>query len=132
MKVYIAAKYGHRFELRELVDMLAIAGIESTAQWINNAEESKSKAEAAQMDIDDITRADALVFFAEPKGSKNTGGGRYFELGYAAAIGKPVFISLVDDHETVFTALRSFTIIPDETTNDFENVVNCLKERMIK
>jgi hypothetical protein len=35
------------------------------------------------MDLVDIDRADAVLFFAEPHGSMNKGGGRYFELGYA-------------------------------------------------
>lgn len=108
MKVYLAAKYDRRFQLREIRDKLVAEGIEVTAQWIDNAEESKGMAEAAQMDLDDIDRADTVVFFGLPKGSENTGGGRWFEFGYAYAKGKPCMAILHESgHESVFSALPS-------------------------
>lgn len=132
MNIYIAAKYNHRFVLRNLVAMLQEIGIESTSQWINNAEESKSQQEAAQMDIDDIHRADAILFFAEPKGTANTGGGRYFELGYAYAINKKIYCVVVGEHETVFTSLSKVEVInakPEEWQQTFEKVCAHLKEK---
>ena len=111
MKVYLAAKYNRRFALRKLRDALKERGIEVTSQWIDNAEESKSAHHAAQMDIDDVTRADALVFFGEPTGSKNTGGGRWFEFGYAYAIGlRLLVVRDIEGYESVFTELND---IPD-------------------
>lgn len=116
MKLYIAAKYGHRFMLRPIVERLEAHGIESTAQWINNAEESKSAADAARMDVDDVLRADALLFFAEPKGSMNTGGGRYFELGLAYSAGKDI-VAVVPGHpqeqETIFFGLPEIVCFAD-------------------
>lgn len=119
MKIYLAAKYNRRFELRPLVDQLETSGHESTAQWINNAEESKGRAAAAQMDVDDVLRADVLIFFAEPKGSANSGGGRYFELGLAHASGLKIIVILVDDHETVFTALPNMIVV-----SNFDQALN--------
>lgn len=91
MKIYIAAKYGKRFELRELADRLRSRGHEVTSRWLDNGEEVAMSAEAAAlMDIDDVFAADVLFFLAEPVGSQNTGGGRYVEFGYALAMGKRI------------------------------------------
>lgn len=111
--IYVAAKYNRRHELRDLAGHLETVGIATTSQWIYNAEESKKKEDAALMDLNDIDRADAVLFFAEPQGSENRGGGRYFELGYAHARGKPTFVILTNGHETVFTHLRQMTLIDD-------------------
>lgn len=116
MNIYIAAKYGKRFELRDLADLLRNQGHEVTSRWIENGEETAMTAQyAAQMDIDDIDRADLVLFLAEPVGSLNTGGGRYFELGYALAMGKrlvavqpgdpqPTSDGRYRSHEVVFLA----------------------------
>ena len=111
MRIYIAAKYGKRFELRELAQKLRDMGHEITAQWLDNAEESKSREDAAKMDVDDVLRADTLIFFAEPRHSLNTGGGRYFELGLAWAEGKRILaVSESPDYETVFLHLPGISV----------------------
>lgn len=114
MKIYIASTYSSRFALRPIAEELRSYGHEITAQWLDNAEESKGQAAAAQMDIDDIDRADAVLFFAQPAGSFNSGGGRYFELGYAYAKGKRVMIVQPGlNYETVFGALPTFATYAD-------------------
>ena len=118
MKIYIAAKYARRFELRYLANALKAHGHEITAQWLDNGEEEHDgPAGAAQMDVDDVLRADTVLFIGEPQGSKNTGGGRWFELGLAYGAGKRCLIvvgppgdaqhlgSAAPGHETVFTSL---------------------------
>lgn len=123
MRVYIAAKYARRFELRDLVETLAIAKVESTAQWIDGDEEGKTITEAAVMDYEDVRRADVLIFIGEPQASENRGGGRWFEFGLAHAMGKRCIAVLNMDpskgghdhlpigHETVFTALPDVEIV---------------------
>lgn len=124
MKVYVAAKYHRRFELRAFAAALRAHGIEVTARWLDNGEEeADGPAAAAQMDVDDVLRADALVFIGEARGSKNTGGGRWFELGLAYAHGKRCVVVLGPDapsdvigsaapgHETVFTSLSHFELV---------------------
>ena len=125
MKIYIAAKYRRRFELRAVADTLRAVGHEITSQWLDNGEEEAGGPEAAaQMDVEDVLRADALLFIGEPQGSSNTGGGRWFELGLAYASHKRCLILLAPPtesfdsaigtvprgHETVFTALPQFEI----------------------
>lgn len=91
MRIYIAAKYGRRFELRGLVEELQSKGHEVTSRWIYNGEEQAMTPEAAAaMDLEDVDSAGTVLFFAEPVGSQNTGGGRYVELGYALARGKAI------------------------------------------
>lgn len=122
MKVYIAARYGRRFELRNLVDNLRAIGIHSTSRWIFNEEQTTlTQEEAAIMDVQDVLAADALLFFAEPNGSVNKGGGRYFELGVAYAKQKHIVAiqppampeghGIAGKHEVVFIALPVITVV---------------------
>lgn len=105
MKVYIAGKYGRRGEFIFVVNALKTHGHESTARWIDGDEEGQGEAAAAQMDVDDVLRADVILFIGQPKGSANTGGGRWFELGLAYANKKRCLAVLDGGSETVFTAL---------------------------
>lgn len=117
--VYIASKYARRFELRAVADALRQRGYVCTSRWLDNGEEEAGgPAAAAQMDLADVDRASVVLFVGQPQGSKNTGGGRWFELGYAYASGKRCMVVVADPahgvdhslgsapgHETVFTSL---------------------------
>lgn len=110
MKIYIAAKYAKRYELRLVVDQLRAMGHECTSQWIDNGEESKGQQDAALMDLADVDRADMVVFLAEPHRSQNIGGGRWFEFGYAYAKEKRIVVVQPGEaFETVFCALPRIT-----------------------
>lgn len=132
MKIYIAAKYQRRFDLRPLAHKLAEAGHEVTSTWLWNGEEGKTITDAAVMDMDDVKRADCLVFIGEPQASENRGGGRWFEFGAAWALGKRTIAVLDMDpskgghdhlpigHESVFTALPGVvTVTSQESLLDF-------------
>lgn len=136
MKIYLAAKYRRRFELRAVADRFREDGHEVTSQWLDNGEEeADGPAAAAQMDVDDVLRADTIVFVGEDAGSSNTGGGRWFELGLAYAHGKRLLIvlgstgdgahlgSAATGHETVFTSLPQM-----EVYASIDDVVRILKE----
>lgn len=117
--VYIASKYARRFELRAVADAAKERGYTCTSRWLDNGEEEAGgPAAAAQMDLDDVDRASVVLFVGQPQGSKNAGGGRWFELGYAYARGKRCMVVVADPelgvdsslgsapgHETVFTSL---------------------------
>jgi hypothetical protein len=123
MRIYIAAKYGRRFELRDVAKRLRGYGHEVTSRWLDNGEEqSMTPTSAALMDIEDVERADTVLFIAEEVGSLNTGGGRYVELGWALARDKriiavqPPNVQPTDDgryrtHEVVFLAHPSIFIV---------------------
>lgn len=124
--IYIAAKYQRRFNLRPLAEHLQSLGYEVTAQWLWDGEEGKPIQEAAIMDVNDVLRADTLVFIGEPQASENRGGGRWFEFGMAHALGKRCIAVLDMDptvgghdhlprgHESVFTALPDVEVVTSQ------------------
>jgi nucleoside 2-deoxyribosyltransferase len=126
MKIYIAAKYNLRFELKLLAIELEKLGHEITSQWIFGGEEHKGIREAALMDVEDVMRADCLVFIGQPQASENRGGGRWFEFGLAYALKKRCIAVLDMDptigghdhlplgHESVFTALPEVEIVKNQ------------------
>ncbi len=110
MKIYIAAKYAKRYELRAVVEQLRAMGHDCTSQWIDNGEESKGQEAAALMDLADVARADLLLMIAEPYRSMNTGGGRWVEFGYEYALKRPIILVQPGEvFETVFGALPGVT-----------------------
>lgn len=133
MKIYIAAKYAKRFELRELFLAVENLGHTCTSRWIWGDEEGKTTEGAAVMDVEDVLRSDCLVFIGEPRSSKNYGGGRWFEFGLAYGHKKRCIcvldMSVVDGnhllpagHESVFTAL------PDvERVTNFDQLLDLLE-----
>lgn len=117
MRIYLAARYARMEEIRGYGEQLEAAGHIVTSQWIKGKEEGgKGAKAAAQMDIDDVLNAEAIIFFGEPRGSANRGGGRWFEFGLAFASGHRL-IAVLDmsgdathdhnepGHESVFTHL---------------------------
>lgn len=127
MKIYMAGKYGLRLEswFQEARERLEARGHVVTSRWMDGDEEKTTTEGAARMDIEDVDRAEALVFFGETPQSENRGGGRWFELGYAYAIGKECYAVLKlpenpepdwkqsrrEGHESVFTALEEVTCV---------------------
>ena len=129
MKIYIAAKYQRRLTgLRELAEEIQALGHDVTAQWIWGGEEKKDIREAAVMDVEDVRRADCLIFVGEPQASENRGGGPWFEFGLAYAEGKRLIALLDTDpsrgghdhlpigHESVFTALPEVLCVRSRET----------------
>lgn len=126
MKIYIAAKYQKRFELRALAEEIRLLGHELTCRWLFDGEEGKGIEAAAAMDVEDVNRSDCLIFVGEPQASENRGGGRWFEFGLAYALDKHC-IALLDmdptvgghshlplGHESVFTALPNVQLVTSE------------------
>jgi hypothetical protein len=109
MKVYLAAQYRRRDELAGYRTILERLGIEVTSRWLNERNPLDTKmgddpdafyVETATIDLEDIDRADALVFFAEDPLVGVPRGGRHFEHGYGFAKGKAIFV--VGPKENVF------------------------------
>lgn len=125
--IYIAAKYDRRQTgLRDLAAALEVLGFGITSRWLYDGEEGKTIQEAAVMDVEDVRRADILVFIGEPQASENRGGGRWFEFGWAHAQGTRCIAVLDLDatkgghdhlpigHESVFTALPDVEIVTSQ------------------
>ena len=100
-KFYLAARYARRNELREYREILQQHGAIVTSNWLNetspldgnlNNEKEEFYVHTANVDLQDIDAADALVFFSEDPLVGVPRGGRHFEMGYAHAKGKSVYV----------------------------------------
>lgn len=91
--------------------LLHNAGHEVTSKWIRGLEETMSLPEAAQMDLDDIDRADVVISCTLPKGTVFSSGGRHVEFGYALAKDK-LIINVGPNEENIFHHLPQVTIVP--------------------
>lgn len=95
MRVYIAGNFAarHNPTLQEAVEELKFQGHEITSRWLTIYDEDldvmSDCSKSALMDEEDIKRADILILFAEQFGN-TPGRGKYFELGFARALGKIV------------------------------------------
>lgn len=109
MKVYLAAQYARRDELRQYRLALTSLGVTVTSRWLdeknplhtNMGDDTKEfYIETANIDIEDIDKADAVVFFSEDPLVGIKRGGRHVEFGYSLAKGKPVYV--IGPRENVF------------------------------
>jgi nucleoside 2-deoxyribosyltransferase len=109
LKLYLAAQYPRRDELKVYAAYLRHQGIEVTSRWLEEKlplnsqlgdDPEEQYKEFATFDIEDIDRADAIVFFSENPLIGVPRGGRHFEHGYAIGTGKPAYI--IGPKENVF------------------------------
>jgi hypothetical protein len=109
MKVYLAAQYPRRDEMREVARELDKRGVQVTSRWLQENLSLKTQLpdltdidlrQFAEVDSEDIKAADALVLFSEdplvglPRGTHHT------EFGYALGLGKRTIV--VGGYENVF------------------------------
>lgn len=113
MKIYLAAPYQDMMQIREWEKVLIKHGHESTGQWIQGAEEhvDKTRAQCAQMDLDDIDRADAVVSKTLPQGTMFFSGGRHVEFGYGLAQ-KKIMVIVDGGIENIFHYLPQVVSLP--------------------
>ena len=129
MKIYLAAPYATRPQVKARATELTRIGYTVTSRWLNEkhavndatvgaapALTDQQAAGAAAGDLIDIKSADLLVVFTPralgyPRDCGNSGG-RHVETGYALALGKPVL--LVGDPENIFHRCGSkVDVVPD-------------------
>jgi nucleoside 2-deoxyribosyltransferase len=100
-KIYLAARYSRRDEMRSVAQRLAGAGFAVTSRWLYEDKPLQTKlgddspqfyTETARIDLDDINRADTVVFFAEDPHVGTPRGGRHVEFGYALGAGKRMVV----------------------------------------
>lgn len=115
MKIYLAAPYAARDLLKDDLDFWADHGYEVTCGWVKgtrplgvasfgiSAVSTDEETTAhANMDLEDVDRADALVLYTaqyiaavgglDPVAHNLNSGGRHVEVGYALAKDKPVVV----------------------------------------
>ena len=109
LKAYLAAQYARRDELRSYRDKLEKIGIQVASRWLDEKEPLNSQMgqhttefyiETATIDLEDVDKADIVIFFSENPLVGIPRGGRHVEFGYALAKNKPVHV--VGPKENVF------------------------------
>lgn len=113
MKIYLAAPYGKMELMREWESKLHDHGHECTSKWVRGFEENAkycpTRADAAQMDLDDVDAADVVVSMTLPKGTMFSSGGRHVEFGYGLAHNK-LMIIVDGGKENIFHELPQVVI----------------------
>lgn len=111
MKIYLAARYIRRDELRGYAKKLRELGYIVTSRWLRETKDPVStvadvtEAEhirIAKRDLKDVARADMFVCFNNEAGMKKRGG-HHVELGYALALGKKIVV--LEGEENTFNYL---------------------------
>lgn len=101
MRVYIAARYSRRVEMKAIAKVLEHNGMAVTSRWLDEMIPESSQLhdvspafckETALSDLEDIHKADTMVFFSEDPTVGTPRGGRHFEMGYASGIGKRLIV----------------------------------------
>ena len=100
MKIYLAARFEKKNDMRDVRDFLVNDGHEVTSRWIDVEHEEDAahtvtdahRIEYAKMDVDDVLAADALVAFSDPRSAPGSGGGRHVEFGIALHAGKDIIV----------------------------------------
>jgi len=101
MKVYLAAQYPRRDEMRYVAKLFLEHNIEVTSRWLYETDSLNSQLpdnppyshrECATTDIADIKAADTLVLFSENPLIGVPRGGRHTEFGFALGSGKRVVV----------------------------------------
>jgi len=93
-KVYIATSSQMQSEAVFMRDQLLHKGFVITSRWIDNDRVGKvmGTAQEARWDYEDVRAADAVVFINPAMWGNHGTGGRHNEVGYAQALGKPIFL----------------------------------------
>jgi nucleoside 2-deoxyribosyltransferase len=99
MRVYLAARYSRKLELRKYREELRARGIEVTSHWLDEEDSPESqltperntqtyehRCRIARRDMLDIASADVLVNFCEEATTPIVRGGHIWESGFAYAL----------------------------------------------
>lgn len=119
MKVYVAAQYARKREIRECSAILRDAGYEVVSTWhLEPHEANVTLAECgndllreyALRDLGEILQCEAFIFVAEDQHNQPPRGGRHVEFGYALAHYKRVLV--IGDRENMFHYLGDIEVYP--------------------
>ncbi len=117
MRIYLAARFGRREELRGYREQLETAGHVVTSRWLVEEHDlpidahPSAGAKFASDDVNDILNSDCVISFTEEPGRPPSGsrarGGRHVEFGLAIALSAvnqdgPMRVLVVGWRENVF------------------------------
>ena len=106
MKIYLAARYSRRTELRFCKAELESYGHIITSRWLtgerdgNNDQLNDETINTALVDEEDVIAADVVINFTEEPRTPRTRGGRHVEFGIGRALGKQLVV--IGPRENVF------------------------------
>lgn len=119
MRIYLAARYSRREEMKALATALRLSGFTVTSRWLYESNPLNTQLgddppafyqETALLDLLDIDTADAILFFAEDPLIGTPRGGRHVEFGYALARGKRCIV--IGGAENIFHYLPNVLHFP--------------------
>ena len=96
MRVYIAARYRRRDEVKRCAEDLQRLGHQVTSRWLHGHDvapgplDNPSWAAIAQEDVEDTLAADTVISFADAR--RGGGGGRHVEFGIGLGTGKRLIV----------------------------------------
>lgn len=134
MKIYVAARYSRKEEMKQVRLDLEKNGFNVTSSWLDEPHGADTQihelsdslnTEYAEVDIRDIERADRVLFFSESILTPR--GGRHVEFGYALALGLP--IDVVGPKENIFHYADGVHHYDD--FDDYLQVINTKVEDLI-
>jgi nucleoside 2-deoxyribosyltransferase len=116
-RIYLAARYSRRDDMRIVAMGLERAGFEVTSRWLLEDKPLNTKLgddspefyrQTAEVDIEDIAKADTIVFFSEDPKIGTPRGGLHVEFGYAYAAGKRMVV--IGQEENIFHYLSDVLV----------------------
>jgi hypothetical protein len=117
-RVYLAARFGRRHELRQLAQALIADGHDVVSRWLKSenlhwdlVDVDDLASVAAMRDFEDVRAATVCVAFTEESGARQGRGGRHVEFGVAAALG--LRLILVGRPEHIFHLLPQVERVED-------------------
>lgn len=112
LKVYLAAPYSQKEQIKTYAEELRSVGIEVTSSWLDEPHKPttgpddltyEDNQRYAVRDVQDVVAAEVLVFFTDPT-KTIVRGGRHVEFGIAIGVGLyralPIFV--VGGRENIF------------------------------
>jgi hypothetical protein len=121
MKIYLAARYSRRDEMKGVASRLRGMGHIVTSRWLDTdweiTERGSSAAPAAyreqysRFDMDDVQSADCMISFTEEPRKGDSRGGRHVEFGMAVAWNKDLVV--VGHRENLFHHLPGVDFYED-------------------
>jgi nucleoside 2-deoxyribosyltransferase len=109
MKVYIAARYSQKEEMKQVAALLRDKKIEVMSSWLLEPHPPCTTMDQvseddlrgyAQRDLEDIEAADVMLLFTVDPLIPTVRGGRHVETGYCTCLKKPIYI--VGPRENIF------------------------------
>lgn len=120
MKIYIAAMYSLKDQMREYRDRLRADGHEIVSTWMDETHDATScladispnlLAQYARNDLKEIAACDVILFFSEEPTVPTRRGGRHVEFGYALAWKKKIVVC--GPQENIFHLLPQIQFVED-------------------